>query len=302
MSFRKTAQVQFLGVQHQGSWSKSASHSKSSSFYMDEDGSINVEAALDTVASPYRISRDPRNYLFIPLRANSADRPNNNLDGWELTELQRYDDIVGTPVYRTYDLKPHFVNHNAADLTLSRGVILDSHLNMQNPADDMVKQAVFEATGKEVDQDIFVELLVAVDTTKDPALAEAYRKGSVDSFSMGCDVVATQCSACANVATNDFQLCSCIRGKHSRIPVECEDGERRLAWEKCMGTIFQEISAVDDPADETAIVQEGILKVAGSVALNRAQLQEITVFVVRHAHTMPETVADVLNRALRMVN
>jgi len=299
MSFRKTAQVQFLGVQHKGLWSKSASHSKSSSFYMEEDGSIDVEAALDTVADAYRISRDPRNYLFIPLRANSADRPNNNLDGWELNELQRYDDIVGVPVYRTYDLKPHFVNHNAANLTLSRGVILDSHLNTQNPADDMVKQAVFEATGKEVDRDIFVELLVAMDTTKDPALAEAYRNGSVDSFSMGCDVVATQCSACDNVATNDFQLCSCVRGKHSRIPVECLDGERRLAWEKCMGTIFQEISAVDDPADETALVQEGILKVAGANGLNKQQIQEVTAFVVRHAKTMPEAVAGILNQALQ---
>jgi hypothetical protein len=300
MSFRKIAQVQFLGVQHKGSWSKAASHSKSSSFYMDKDGAINVEAALDTVADAYRISRDPRDYLFIPLRANSADRPNNNLDGWELNELQRYDEIVGTSVYKTYDLKPHFVNHNAANLTLSRGVILDSHLNMQNPADDLVKQAVFDATGKEVEQDVFVELLVAMDTTKDPALAEAYRGGSVDSFSMGCDVVATQCSACDNIATNDFQLCSCVRGKHSRVPVECADGERRMAWEKCMGTVFQEISAVDDPADETATVQEGLLKVAGSAGFSREQRQEIVTFVVRHASMMPETVADVLNRALQV--
>lgn len=299
MSFRKTAKVDILGVRSGGSWTKRA-YSKVSSFYMDNSGVINVEAALDSVSDAYRISRDPRDYLYIPVRANSADRPNNNMDGWELNELQRFDDIISTKVYKTYNLKPHFVNHNASNLGISRGVILDSYLNMDNDADDNVKRAIFDYTGRDVDKDVFVELLVAVDTSKDPSLSDAYRNGSVSKFSMGCDVTATKCSICDNIATTDFELCKCIRGKHARIPQLCKDGKKRLAWEKCLGTIFQEISAVDDPADETATVQEGLLKVAGinTDILNINQMREITAFIVEHVSDIPDSVAYVLNKAL----
>ena len=266
-----------------------------------EDGvNMNVEAALDSVADAYVISRDPRDYIFIPARANSADRPNNNLDGWEQAELERFDDIIASQVYKTYNLKPHFVNHNASDLKLSRGVILDSHLNTQNAADDTVKRAVKEALGKDVDRDVFVELLIGVDTTKDPALASAYKSGSVRKFSMGCDVVATECAVCGNVATTDFELCKCVRGKHARMPLKAKDGSMRLAWEKCMGTIFQEISAVDDPADETAEIQDDILSLAASNKnFNKNDLQEIANFVVKHAETIPGSVASILNHALQ---
>lgn len=299
MSFKKYARVEILGAgSHRGSWEKSASR-KSASFYMQEGGVIDVEAALDSVADAYKISRDPRDYLLLPVRANSADRPNNNLDGWLFEELSRYDDLLGSQVYRTYDLKPHFVNHQASDLRRARGVILDSHLNKMNDADEMTKKAIYEATGKNVDKDVFVELLVAQDMTKDPALAEAYRRGSVDSFSMGCDVAATRCSVCGNLATTDFQLCKHIRGKFSKTPVACSDGSKKVAWEQCIGTVFQEISVVDDPADETALIQEGILKAASSEKfLNRSQLQEIANFVVRNASNLPDSVAAALNSVL----
>ncbi len=301
MSFRKTANLEPLGFEHKGQWSKSASSDKVSSFYMEGGKKINVEAVLDTVADPYQLSRDPNDYVFIPLRANSADRPNNNMDGWEEDELRRFDNILDTHVYRTYNLKPHFVNHNASDLKLSRGVILDSHLNMQNDADDKVKVAVFDALGKDVDKDVFVELLVGVDSTKDPSLAGAYKNGSVQAFSMGCDVTATMCTACDNIATTDFELCKCVRQKHARIPIRAKDGVMRLAWEKCLGTIFQEISAVDDPADETAMIQDGLLKAASSSMspLDKQQLQEISNFIIKNASNIPDTVAGILNRALQ---
>ena len=285
--FTKHARIESLGFR---SLSDKASFSRVASIFLEDNSTINIEAALDSVADVYKISRDPRDYLFVPARANSADRPNNNLDGWELEELQRYDPMIRKAVYKTYDLKPHFVNHNATALNLSRGVILDSHLNTQNPADEITKQAIFDASGKEVENDVFVELLIAVDTTKDPSLAAAYQNGSVDAFSMGCDVMATECSSCGNVATSDFDLCTHIRNKYARQPVECLDGKKRIAWEKCMGTVFQEISAVDDPADETALVQEGLLKAAST-----QDLQEIVNFVAKNASTLPDSVAVVLS-------
>jgi len=90
------------------------------------------------VADTYRISRDPRDYLLIPCRACSADRPNENMDGWRREELLRFDPKIGRRVYSTFVMKPHFVNHNSANFSLSRGVLLDAHYNDQNSASDAV--------------------------------------------------------------------------------------------------------------------------------------------------------------------
>ena len=87
-----------------------------------------------------------------------------------------------------------------------------------------------------------------MDTTKDPSLAEAYRNGSVHRFSMGCDVESTQCSVCDRIATNTFQFCDHVRGKLSKKAYPLEGGGQRRAFEWCIGTIFAEESAVDDPA------------------------------------------------------
>lgn len=297
MAFRKTASVDVLGVRSDSAWQKVAA-GKTSSHFMEDGLSLNLEAILDTVADTYRISRDPRDYLLIPCRACSADRPNENMDGWRREELLRFDPRLGRRVYSTFVLKPHFVNHNAANFSLSRGVLLDSHFNDQNPASDAVKRAVFEATGKDADRDEFAEVLIAADITKDPYLAEAYKSGSVYRFSMGCDVSDTECSVCGKVASSTAQFCDHVRTKHSRRAYPIEGGERK-ASEWCRGTIFAELSAVDDPADKDAEIQEGLLRVASSdLSLTDHDLYEISSFVARHANQIPEALAGLINSAL----
>jgi hypothetical protein len=300
MGFIKTARTEVLGVQRGGDWQKVSSR-KFASFYMDGGGDINIEAALDTVADTYRISRDPDDYLLIPTRANSADRPNENMDGWRHQELLRFDPKIGQRVYQTYLLKPHFVNHNAANFALSRGVILDSHYNDANPASDRVKASVLDATGIEPDRDEFVETLIAMDMTKDPPLAEAYKNGSVNLFSMGCDVESTTCSVCDKVAINTFQFCEHVRSKHAKIAYPLEGGGHRKAFEWCNGTVFAEESAVDDPADKDAAVQEGLLQtLARPVAtFSPAELHQITAFVAKNSHDIPEPLAVLINSALQ---
>lgn len=298
MTFYKTATVEVLGVRNDSVWSRTASN-KTSSHFMEDGLSLNLEAILDTVADTYRISRDPRDYLLIPCRACSADRPNENMDGWKREELLRFDPKIGRRVYSTFNMKPHYVNHNSANFSLSRGVILDSHFNDQNPASDLIKRAVFDATGKDVTQDEFIETLIAADITKDPHLAAAYKNGAVDRFSMGCDVSDTECSVCGRIATNTLQFCDHVRGKHSRraYPLDGGKGERK-ASEWCRGTIFAELSAVDDPADKDASIQEGLLRIASSdLSLTDRDLCEISSFVARHANQIPESLAAVINRA-----
>ena len=301
MTFSKTASIEILGVQSSNNdWTKSAS--KTSSIYMDGGFAIDVEAALDSVADTYRISRDPRDYILIPTRACSADRPNENMDAWRREELLRFDPTLGRRVYSTFVLKPHFVNHNASNYALSRGVILDSHFNSDNPASDSVKRVVKHATGKDVDHDEFIETLIAMDTSKDPALAQAYHDGSVYRFSMGCDVDSTECGVCGRVATNTFQFCEHVRSKASRREYDIDKGMKRKGFEWCQGTIFAEESAVDDPADKEAEVQDGILRLAARDPLGKSltdrEIREITAYVAQHAASIPEPLAGLINSAL----
>jgi len=302
MTFRKTANVDVLGVAGiDNDWRK-VSDRRVSSIYMDGGSLISVEAALDSVADTYKISRDPRDYLLIPTRAVSADRPNENMDGFQREELLRFDPRLGRRVYSTFNLKPHFVNHNAQNYALARGVLIDSHFNDQNQADDRVKRAVFDATGKDATLDEFVETLIAVDMSKDPHLAEAYKNGSVYRFSMGCDVENTECSVCNKVAFNTIQFCDHIRAKHSRVAYPLEGGGRRAAFEWCKGTVFAEESAVDDPADKSAEIQDSILRMAAmhpsASSFTDSEVGEILSFTARHANTIPEPLAALINSAL----
>jgi hypothetical protein len=301
MNFKKTASVDILGVGNDSLWKRSASSQKTSSFFM-EAGVLDIESALDSVADAYKISRDPRGYLLIPARACSADRPNENSDAFRREELLRFDPRVGRRVYSTFLLKPHFVNHQASNYSLSRGVLLDVHFNDQNAADDSVKRAVNAATGRDASADEFVEVLIAMDTTKDPALAEAYRSGAVYRFSMGCDVESTECSICGKVATTTAQFCEHVLSKHARREYPLQGGGRRRAFEWCNGTIFAELSGVDDPADKSAEVQEGILRVASSdpslKSLTEHEIREITAYVVKHMGDMPVPLAGLINDAI----
>lgn len=297
--FHKTAKAEILGISTaQKTWEKTAS-GKFASFFMDQGNSLNVEAALDAVADTYKISRDPSNYLFIPARANSSDRPNENMDGWKREELLRFDPIIGRRIYSTYTLKPHFVNHNASRYQLARGVLLDAHYNDANPfTNDERRESIKKATGRDFDNDEFVEVLIAVDTTKDPSLAEAYKNGSVYRFSMGCDVEATECSACGNVASTVLQFCPCVRAKHSRKAVKWADGSMRPAFEWCVGTRFAELSAVDDPADKDAEIQEGLLGLVNSKAAALQMKQDLSSFVIRNAGNIPASLAPLFERWL----
>lgn len=299
MGFVKIATVDVLGVSNgkANNYKRVTSSRKVSSFYMDGSLSLDVEAALDSVADAYSITRDPSDLILLPLRAVSADRHNDNLDQFNSEELLRFDRNQGRRVYSTFVGKPHFVNHNASNLMLARGVILDAHYNNQNPASDEVKAEVYEATGKEASNDEFVELLVGVDTRKDPMLARAYETGSVDKFSMGADVEATKCSVCGNTAHTEYQFCDHIRNKMGRRPIKMDNGQYRVAAEICLGTIFQEISGVDDPADRTAETQEGILRIVAD-SKGSIRHKELVAYVLAHHHDIPDSLAEVINSVL----
>lgn len=306
MAFHKTASVEVLGVF--SNESKKSFNKKLASKYLESNlGSIEFEGILDKVADTYKISRNTDDYILVPCRALTANIPNENLDAFPLTALKEFNPNVGCRRYQTFNLKPHYVNHNSSNYSVSRGVVLDASLNGENLASDQVRRAVYESTGIVPEYDVFTELLIAVDTTKDRALSDGYKSGSVRKFSMGCSCEHVQCSIpeCGKIATNDYNMCNHVRSKHARVPIKCQDGLYRVAFEWVLDPVFEEISAVHQPADITAEVQEGLLdfgnhkKLYASLEnLNRSDLKEITSFVVKYSNVMPDKVAEILNNVL----
>jgi len=296
MSFYKTARIEPLGFLHKRAWTKTG---KTASMFM-EDGILDIERALDVVADTYHISRNPDDYLLVPARAVSADRFNANRDGFAESELLRFDPELGRRVYQSFDLKPHFINHASGNNAVARGCVIDVHYNNVNNADDLIKQAVYLDAAKDVQTDNFVELLLAVDMTKDPALAAGYKSGVVKEFSMGADVSSTVCNVCNNEAFSEFQFCPCVRSKFSGKKYKTNDGRSVEAGEWCMGTRYAEISAVDDPADKSAEIQEGLLEIH-ELTVNKLaskDLQAIVSYAVRNAKSMPRPLIDLINQRL----
>lgn len=304
MSFRKNSALDIFGVLNKGSWRKSANCAGSESYYMNkvaQDLSINLEEKLSEVADTYKISRDPSDYLLIPARANSVGRLNANKDGWTFEETIAFRPELGCRTYSTYILKPHFVEHQASRFEVSRGLILDAHLNVDNDATPEVQEEVMKTIGMVPKKDVFVETIIAVDQTKDPVLAKAYKSGAISTFSMGADVCSTTCNICGNVAQTTFDFCNHVRDKYSSREYRMDDGSMRLAGELCNGTVFQELSVVSDPADKSATIQDGLLsiyKAASSTKLSSKDLQELVTFTAKYGNRMPSYLAKVIDGIL----
>jgi len=301
--FRKNASVVTLAVATNdgSSFQKSAAYKEdASSAYLSGARTIDIKAALGIVAKEYDISSDPGDYIFEAIRGNTTNVPNENSDGFHKQELLRFDHRLGKQVYRTYELKPHHVNHRSADPKNARGFIVDTHYNDSRPPLDICPNE--ECGAKTADQgsrdpetgihcikcgavvkDEFVELLVAVDRKKDPTFAQGVMTGILKNGSMGCSCLRTRCNVCSNVAYTRSEFCAHIRNKGKEYD-ESEPGFNPIAFvirhkgktankprkvarsfEWCEGVIFDEYSRVHDPADPKAEQYE-ILRLSSKVA------------------------------------
>lgn len=229
---------------------------------------FDVKSALDLVAKDYNISDDPNDYIFEAARAVTAEVPNDNGDAFGRGELLRFDHRLAKAVYQTFIFKPHHINHRADDPKTSRGLVLDASYNDRTPPLEdcpgcSAKTASIEARdssgincrkcGHAV-KDEFVELLIGIDTKKDPTFAKGVKNGALNSLSMGCEAGYTDCSICENRARTVGQFCSHIKSGKKKI-FKTASGPK-MSYEKCGEVIFTEISRVDQPADPTALQRE----------------------------------------------
>jgi hypothetical protein len=211
-------------------------------------------------------------------RAVTADIPNNNGDRFQHDELTRFSPMHKCMVYETFRNDPLHIEHAADNPKTARGYLPDAYYVANNPKDKHVLT------------------VVAMDTTKDPPLAEGLLSGEVDSFSMGCICEKVKCSKCHKIATSDRDLCDCLRWYKMAVI------NGVLVYEDCLGVEYQELSVVDNPADPKATTQ-ALLKYAAKQALlnnvkasfstlssllNPEDQKEVARFFARNAGKLPE--------------
>lgn len=182
---------------------------------------INFQEILAKTAKRFDISDNPHDYIIEVIRANTANVPNENGDGFDKSELLSWAQDEGCPVYMTYVGCPHHINHDSENDKMARGIIIDAHYNDSAPAFDNCKLCGSETRHASqrsddgihcikcgaVAKDEWVEIVVATDKIKDPDLAEAKVAKIIDSGSMGCTAQQTNCNVCGNLATDPSEFC-----------------------------------------------------------------------------------------------
>lgn len=237
-------------------------------------------ASLDKL-SEFEDYRTEDGYLYARIRAISS-RVNKNHDGWPSVELAGGKEVferhanktAGFTVtankedsfgFSTFLGKPIFVDHNNSNPDRARGVIVDAKLHVEDhrtAAHDPYYSS--DDVDPEHTPPTWVELLLEVDAKSFPRLAKAIIDGAndskkgIDGFSMGCDVERSVCSICKNSATSPDDFCQHVKLKGAHFDSLDKKGRKvsKRSYENCYGIKFFEISAVFDPADETALVRE----------------------------------------------
>jgi hypothetical protein len=250
---------------------------------LDVKGSAerDASASLSKIAA-FEDYRTEDGYLYARIRAISS-RVNKNHDGWPSVELAGSQDIFdhhtansesGFTVsaskdaeygFSTFLGKPIFVDHHNSDPSRARGVIVDAKLHVEDHKTAAQKDSYYQNAPANHTPPTWVELLLEVDAKSFPKLAKAIINGSknaksgIDGFSMGCDVERSVCNICKNSATTPDEFCNHVRMKGAMCDyIDPETGHKtsKKSYEDCYGIKFFEISAVFDPADETALIRE----------------------------------------------
>jgi hypothetical protein len=228
MTFYRQARVSVLATAEtqEGQLRVASKQTKSASHFLTDGARvIDVQAILSKVAETYAISAEPSDYFFEAIRANTTNAPNDNNDAFHVDELLKFSTLIGKPVYRTYEEKPHHIQHRASNPRAARGVILAVHYNAETPA--MAECPTCQSpTGDRADRDRtglhckkcgtlvkdeFVEALVGIDKKKDKRFAEAVEQGILVTASMGCNCESTTCNVCDHVAYTRAEFCPHIR-------------------------------------------------------------------------------------------
>jgi len=237
MSFRKYASAVPMGtlqfsngkltkVASMHSTATDGSREDSESIYLSEGTKhIDVQASINAVADKLKLSKNIEDYDFEIVKAVKSGGFNNNFDGFPRDEQHRYLLKHAKVSYRTFESKPHHLNHKVDVPGDARGFILDASYNdLSVPMDNCpsCNAATRQASERSSDgmhckkcghivKSEFVECLLAIDRSKDPTFASHVRNGTLNATSMGCSCEETECNVCNNIARSAEEFCDHIR-------------------------------------------------------------------------------------------
>jgi hypothetical protein len=201
---------------------KSLGSRRLATLFADGARALPFQDILDAYAERYQISRRPQDYLLETIVGLVAEKPNDNKEAFPETQLLRWEPRFQNVSYRTFAGKPHFLDHQADDPTKALGLIVDATYNFDVTVPETCE--VCGASTKDPDKrDVTgtrcgacnhvvvlrpVELLNAIDASKDARYADRVARGEARHGSMGCDAFHATCSVCGNVSRSDRDICS----------------------------------------------------------------------------------------------
>lgn len=215
---------------------KEAVQSKAGSIELTQDllgkRTLDFSSWLPFAAKVLNISRDPLDYILVPVVIIPSDLPNRNGVGFPLKELIGWDPEQGMQAYKTFNGKPVYVEHNNSNFVEARGVIIDTFLRrMEGYGGGRIWKVV---------------CLLAIDRTKDPTRVSKVLSGELNSYSMGAWVSGYYCSYCGA----DMGKCGHLNPRNATDFYELKN---KLVYRLAKDPRGFEVSIVADPAYRTAI-------------------------------------------------
>jgi hypothetical protein len=208
---------------------------------------------------------DPSKYMLshativasVDVENASATLGKHYIDGFEID--RKYQDYYITPETSRY------VNNN--NDSFERKLLLGSFKSfigaysyvehVQLP--ELAKGRIIDAAARDVGDSVYIDILIANDLKHAP-LIRAIKNGQLGTLSMGCSTSDTTCSKCGNVASDETQLCACIRFFKGSEFID-ELGKKRKVAELCghftnpSSVRFIEASWVANPAFKGAVLR-----------------------------------------------
>lgn len=228
---------------------------------------------LTKIASIPLIQTHPDDFIYLRNRSISALETysaNQNWDAFPSIELQtKYSTFLNCPVDVDH------INEHENDVI---GIVLDSTYipKMLNRASQPYLIPFPEGDpeellrlGKLMDGDRvvgdYIENLLAIDKKRAnirvPGLVEGILKGQIHDTSMGCSVAQSECSVCANKATQPSEFCEHILyGKGKQFPIQDKKGKIKYK-------VAYEINHGIDFFEDSVIISDEFAKMAGINAL-----------------------------------
>lgn len=188
---------------------------------------------LPFAAPHYRISKNIRDYIFIPIPGIISDIPNTNGDSLSKEEMLRFYPHLGVQMYETFIGKPTFVEHENTDITKARGLIFD---------------AFIAKVKKRQGNHLKIGMLSAWDIAKDPKLCESLCNGN-NAFSIGFFYSSYTCSYCGAKTTKaKYPACN-----HTNLQQKPYLLNEKIVYRLCHNAEGFELSSVQNPAFVVAI-------------------------------------------------